>query len=285
MHTCLPTGRSEYARIAQFGFHYFSMKRPLGQHFLFDSAILKKIVDCARITSDDTVVEIGPGLGTLTRLLAERAKKVIAIEIDKKLITRLKEVFLIPTVRHNVELITADALKFPYNTIEGKFKIVANIPYYITAPLLFRLIEFKEKIPTMTLLLQKEVAQRIAASPGKKDYGVLSISLQLYTKPALKFLVPKEAFSPAPSVDSAVVHFEISARPRYNIEDEEFFLRVVRTAFSQRRKIIMNSLRSFKNIKEALVNAGIDPKLRPEALSIKEFIGLVNSIHSCKDIL
>ncbi|OHB69633.1 MAG: ribosomal RNA small subunit methyltransferase A, partial [Planctomycetes bacterium RBG_16_43_13] len=202
------------------------MRRPLGQHFLFDPRILKKIIDCSRVTSDDTVIEIGPGHGIMTKLLAERVKKVIAIEIDKRLTEKLKE--LLP-INKNVEVIIADALKFPYETIKGKFKVVANIPYYITTPLLFRLLEFREKIISMTLLLQKEVAQRITASPGNKDYGILSISAQLYTRPTLKFSVSKGAFSPPPEVDSAVVHFEVHPHALYTIKNEDFFLKVVKT--------------------------------------------------------
>ncbi|MBI5025516.1 MAG: ribosomal RNA small subunit methyltransferase A [Nitrospirae bacterium] len=251
------------------------MRRPLGQHFLFDNRILKRIVDCAQITPEDTVVEIGPGLGTMTKLLAERAKRVIAIEIDKKLVAKLEATL---SMHENVEIVKADALKFPYDSIQGKFKVVANIPYYITTPLIFRLLEFKERIFTMTLLLQKEVAQRIVASPGGKDYGVLSIVIQLWTKPSLKFLVTKEAFSPEPKVDSALVNFEISETPVYDIKDEDFFLKIVKTAFSQRRKTIMNSLKSFKNIKKALLESGIDSGLRPEVLSIKDFIRLADAL-------
>lgn len=251
------------------------MKRPLGQHFLFDKKILKKIIDCSGVTDSDTVVEIGPGHGTLTKLLTEYAKKVIAIEIDSKLVARLKESF---SNNPNVETITADALKFPYDTIKGKFKVVANIPYYITTPLLFWLLEFREKIPSMTLLVQKEVALRIVACPGGKDYGVLSISAQLYSKPTLKFSVPKGAFSPPPEVDSAVVYFEVSPKPLYKLKDEEFFFRVVKMAFSQRRKTITNSLKSFKGIKEALIEAGIDSRLRPEVLSIRDFIKLADAL-------
>lgn len=182
----------------------------------------KKIIDCSHVTPEDTVVEIGPGTGIMTGMLAERARKVIAIEIDRKLAARLKESL---QKRPNIELITADALKFPYETIRDKFKVVANIPYYITTPLIFKLLEFKAKMPSMTLLLQKEVARRITAVPGNKEYGVLSISTQLYTKPSIKFLVSKGAFSPPPAVDSAVVHFEVSPRLLYRTADEKFFAR------------------------------------------------------------
>ncbi len=251
------------------------MRRPLGQHFLFDPRILKKIIDCGKVTSEDTVVEIGPGLGKMTKLLAERVKKVIAIEIDKRLAERLKEAL---STYQNIEVITADALKFPYETIKGKFKVIANIPYYITTPLLFRLLKFRDKIISMTLLVQKEVARRIAAVPGNKDYGILSISVQLYSKPSLKFSISKGAFSPPPEIDSSVVYFEVYPQTVLKLENEEFFLKVVRTAFSQRRKTISNSLKSFKNIKEALDKAGLDPKLRPEMLSIKDFLRLANAL-------
>ncbi len=271
------------------------MGRPLGQHFLFDPGILRKIIDCSHVTSSDKVVEIGAGHGIMTGLLADRVKKVIAIEIDRKLAARLKESLFRTQAdsprrikKPNVELITADALKFPYETIKGKFKVVANIPYYITTPLLFRLLEYKAKIPSITLLLQKEVAQRIIASPGSKAYGVLSITTQLYTKPSLKFLVPKGAFSPPPDVDSAVVHFEVYPRLLYKMKTEGFLLMVVKTAFSQRRKTILNSLKSLedklplnlKDIKEALFEAGIDSRLRPEVLSIKDFIRLAEKLQS-----
>ncbi|MBI5098928.1 MAG: ribosomal RNA small subunit methyltransferase A [Nitrospirae bacterium] len=251
------------------------MKRPFGQHFLFDPNILKKIIRYSEITRDDTVVEIGPGLGTLTRFLALHAKKVIAIEIDKKLIGRLQEIL---SPHDNVEVIRADALKFPFNDIQGNFKVVANIPYNITTPLLFRLLEFREKIMSMTLLMQKEVAKRIAASHGSKEYGVLSIGIQLYTKPVLEFSVSRKAFLPPPKVDSAVVHFEVSQAPFFPVKDEEFFLKVVKTAFSQRRKTLTNSLKTFKGIKDALRKTGLDPKLRPENLSIEDYVRLAEAL-------
>ncbi len=247
------------------------MKKRFGQHFLFDPNILKKILKCSKLHPDDSVVEIGPGPGTLTKLLSEHAKNVIAIEIDKRLFDKLKKTF---TTIKNVELIRADALKFPYDSIKDRFKVVANIPYYITTPLLFRLLEYKDKIPSMTLLLQKEVARRITAVPGNKEYGVLSISMQLHTKPTFEFAVSRKAFSPPPEIDSAVVHFEILSQPVIKENDQAFFLKVVKTAFTQRRKTILNSLKSFNGIREALRKADIDPQLRPENLSIKDFVKL-----------
>lgn len=251
------------------------MKRRLGQHFLFEKNVLRKIIDCSGIGPDDTVVDIGAGHGTLTTLLAERTKKVIALEIDRKLVSRLKS--SLDNIG-NVEVIEADAMKFPYENIGERFKVVANIPYYITTPLIFRLLEYRKNISTMTLLLQKEIAQRIVASPGGKDYGVLSITVQLYTSPESKFTVSRRAFSPPPDVDSEVVYFEVFPRPRYEIKDINFFLRVVKTAFSHRRKTLLNSLKSFQGVKEACTIAGIDPKLRPETLSINDFIMLSDAL-------
>lgn len=251
------------------------MKRRLGQHFLFEKNVLKKIIDCSGIGPDDTVVEIGAGYGTLTILLTERSKKVIALEIDRKLVSKLNS--SLQKIR-NVEIIEANALKFPYENLGERFKVVANIPYYITTPLIFRLLEYRKNISTMTLLLQKEIAQRIIASPGGKDYGVLSITVQLYTKPESKFTVSRRAFSPPPDVDSEVVHFEVFHHPRFEIKDVDFFLKVVKTAFSHRRKTLLNSLRSFQGIKEAFTVAGIDSQLRPETLSINDFIKLSDAL-------
>jgi 16S rRNA (adenine1518-N6/adenine1519-N6)-dimethyltransferase len=256
------------------------MKKPFGQHFLFDQNILRKIIDCGNITSGDTVVEIGPGLGPLTKLLAERARKVIAIEFDKKLIGRLKENL---SEKKNVEIVNADALKFPYENIKGKFKVVSNIPYNITTPIIFKLLEYKKKIPGMTLLMQKEVAKRIVASHNSKEYGVLSISIQLYTKPVLKFKVSRKAFSPPPDVDSMVVNFKVSSSPLFQVNNEAQFLEIARTAFSQRRKTILNSLKLYEGIGEALSEAGIDSKQRPENLSIEDFTRLSDALKIVPD--
>lgn len=246
-------------------------KRHLGQNFLYDPNILKKMIQVARLSQGDTVVEIGPGPGRLTKLLTQSAKKVIAIEIDDELYEQLKVNFL---GQKNVELIHGDALKFPFESI-GDFKVVGNIPYYITTPLIFKLLEEKKRLKTMTLTIQKEVAERIVARPGGKDYGVLSIMIQLYTQPELQFIIPRGVFRPVPRVDSAVVHMKILANPSINVKDEKFFSRVVKTAFSQRRKTLANSLKSFgKDIKERLNRCGIDPKRRPETLSLAEFARL-----------
>ncbi len=252
------------------------MKRPFGQNFLFDKNILNKIVTCSGVTGKDTVVEIGPGLGTLTKVLARKSKKVIAIEFDKKLIGQLTENV---SDLKNVEIVNMDALKFPYENIRGTFSVVANIPYNITTPLIFNLLDYKSKLTSMTLLMQKEVAKRIVAKSGSKEYGVLSLATQLYTKPSLKFIVSKKAFSPPPKVDSAVVHFKVSAKPTLPVKDAELFLDIVKTAFGQRRKTIKNSLKSFDGLTEALDMISTDPSSRPEQLSMQEFIHITNALH------
>ena len=250
-------------------------KKRLGQNFLFDPSILRRIISVAHLSPRDTVVEIGPGLGRLTALLSEHAGRVVAIEFDEDLHKRLLGTL---SGYENIELVHDDALKYPYETL-GKFKVVANIPYYITTPIIFRLIEHKEQLESMTLMVQREVARRIVATPGNKEYGVLSIMVQYHAKPRLEFIVPRGAFRPVPKVDSAVLHIELCREPSVSVKDEKFFSRVVRTAFSQRRKMLLNSLKSITgDIKEKLVLAGIEPSRRPETLSIEEFARLADEL-------
>ncbi|MEW6213606.1 MAG: rRNA adenine dimethyltransferase family protein [Nitrospirota bacterium] len=282
-------------------------KRYLGQNFLYDPSILRRIIQVAQLNREDLVVEIGPGPGRLTKMLAERVRRVIAIELDEKLFEKLKTEL---SEYKNVELIHGDALRYTYENLP-EFKVVANIPYYITTPIIFRLLEIKQICPnpptpplgkggregilkegkeyfqvkknlkSMTLTVQKEVAERIVAMPGGKDYGVLSIMVQYYAKPSLKFIIPKGAFRPVPRVDSAVVHIKILEMPSVDVKDEEFFFRVVKTAFSQRRKMLSNSLKSIRgDIKERLDEAGIDSNRRPETLSIEEFASLANILRT-----
>lgn len=254
------------------------MKKRLSQNFLYDPSILKRIIQVARVSPEDTVVEIGPGPGRLTVFLAERAKEVVAIELDRALYEALKE----KTAQFaNITLIHGDALKFNYAGI-GPFKVVANIPYHITTPLIFKLIEHRENLISMTLTVQKEVAERIAAGPGGKDYGVLSLSVQYYGRPKLKFIIPKGAFRPVPRVDSACIHIEVYKGPPVNLKDEAFFFRLIRTAFSTRRKTILNALKPltangpWEKPAKLLSEAGIDPTRRPETLSMEEFALLAN---------
>jgi 16S rRNA (adenine1518-N6/adenine1519-N6)-dimethyltransferase len=251
-------------------------KKSLGQHFLFDPAILGRIVEASGITSDDTVVEIGPGPGAMTRLLASKAKRLIAIELDDELFMRLLAEY---EGNERVELHHADALKFDFKSIDTPFKVVANIPYYITTPLIFKVMEAKHLLRSMTLTIQKEVAERIVASPGNKDYGVLSLSVQYYADAKLKFIVPAGAFRPVPKVDSSVIRIDILDKPAVSVINETTFFKMIRAGFSQRRKTLSNSLKPlWDNVKELLIENGIDPMRRAETLSMHEFAALANTI-------
>lgn len=251
-------------------------RRRLGQHFLFDPSILRRIINVAEIGPDDTVVEIGPGHGRLTRMLSDVALRVIAIELDAFLYGRLKEQF---KDIYNVEIVHGDALKFPYHDLQG-FKVVANIPYYITTPIIFKLLDNRKNLISMTLTVQKEVAERIVAGPGTKKYGILSVIIQYYGEPSLKFIIPRGAFRPPPEVDSAVVRIDILKEPEMMAKDEGSFLRVVKTAFKQRRKTISNALKPLlgSDVKSILNEARIDPLRRPESLTIAEFVRLSDII-------
>ena len=250
-------------------------KKSLGQNFLFDPSILHRIIESANISSDDTVVEIGPGHGRLTKMLAEVSKKVIAIELDPELFSKLKETL---SPYPNIELIHGDALKYPYESLKS-FKVVANIPYYITTPIIFRLLEARKSLKSMTLTIQKEVAQRIVAQPNTNSYGVLSIVIQYYGEPEIKFIIPRAAFRPVPKVDSALIHIDILKNPPVKVKDEEVLFYVIKTAFSHRRKMIQNSLKTVsKDIKEILISANIKPERRPETLTIEEFARLSDII-------
>ncbi len=247
----------------------------LGQNFLYNPSVLGSIVEAADLSEGDTVVEIGPGPGSLTRLLAGKVIKVIAIELDDALFERLRGDLI---GYRNVEIVRGDALKFPYEDI-GTFKVVSNIPYYITTPLIFRLLDVGPGLRTMTLTIQKEVAERIVASPGGKDYGVLSIMVQYRASTELKFVIPKEEFVPVPRVDSAVIHIRILGSPAVAVRDEAAFFRVVKTSFSQRRKTLSNSLKGLgKDMRNVLYRAGIDPVRRPETLSLAEFARIADAL-------
>jgi len=252
-------------------------KRPLGQNFLFDPSILGRMIQAARLSPGDTVVEIGPGHGRLTAMLAEQAKMVIAIELDAKLYERLRETL---SAYDNIEVVHSDALQYPYETLDA-FKVVANIPYYITTPIIFKLFEHRSRLTSITVTVQREVARRIVAGPGGKDYGVLSLMVQYYGQPKLEFIVPRGAFRPVPKVDSAVVHIELHENPPVAVRDERFFFRVIKTAFSQRRKMLLNALKPISgDIKERLILAGIDPARRAETLSMEEFAKLSDELLS-----
>ncbi len=256
-------------------------KKSLGQNFLNDPHYLEKIVASARITSSDLVLEIGPGLGHLTRVLAARAGKVLALELDERLIPLLRKEF---AECRNVEIMQADALTFPYTALPDKWKVVANLPYYISTPIIQKLLSHRDRFDTFTLMLQKEVADRIASPPGNKEYGYLSVIVQLHAVPRIEFAVPAGAFTPKPKVDSAVITLALRGSPAVFMRDESSFVRVVKAAFSCRRKTLRNSLKQLDAPKEkmdaVLDRTGIDLGRRAETLSVEEFARLADFLLS-----
>lgn len=264
----------------------FRLTKSLGQNFLVDNNILESIIDSADLTGDDVVFEIGTGVGTLTRELSRHAKKVIAIEIDKKLIPILKETL---SGCDNVTIINQDILKTDIEDLvdqygEGRpIKIVANLPYYITTPIIMKFLESYIKVDSFVLMVQKEVADRIAAKPSTKDYGSLTVAIQYYADSSIMSTVPRSAFFPPPNVDSAVIKLSSRAERPVDVVDEKLFFKVIRGSFSKRRKTILNSLSTYEDfnketVSKALKSAGIDPIRRGETLTIDEFALLTNSV-------
>lgn len=270
-----------------------SPRKSLGQNFLVDANIARKIVEKAELTPEDIVVEIGPGLGALTQELARRAGLVIALEIDRGLVAALREIV---TGIENVCLVEGDALKTDFDELvrevlgvedRGRlpgYKIVANLPYCITSPLLVHLLGNNFNIQYLVVMLQAEVAERLVARPGVKDYGTLTVFVQYFAEPQIIMRVPRTVFYPRPEVDSAVVRLVVRPQPPVDIEDREFFFRVVRAAFAQRRKTLANALRTLTSAREpveaALSEAGIAPLRRAETLSLEEFVRLSRSLQA-----
>jgi 16S rRNA (adenine1518-N6/adenine1519-N6)-dimethyltransferase len=256
----------------------------LGQHFLKDPYYLRRVADAAHLGPDDQVIEIGPGLGHLTNELVLRSKRLIAIELDDRLIQPLREAFA--GTRH-VEVVHGDALTFDYRALPGLWKVVANLPYYIATPLIQRLIGQRAVFTLLTLMLQKEVAQRIAAAPGGKEYGFLSVLVQYHTIPRVEFLVPPGAFTPRPKVDSAVITLTVRERPEVVVTSEILFRRVLTAAFSQRRKTLRNALGLLglprEVLDEAALDAAVDLGRRAETLCVAEFVRLANAIGPVAD--
>ncbi len=249
----------------------------MGQNFLVDEGVAAKIADAAHIGPDETVIEIGPGGGVLTAELLARAGRVIAIELDRRLCEGLKTSF---AGSSNLELVPGDALKYPYEGLECRVKVVSNLPYYISTPIITRLISARANVALMVLMLQSEVAARVAAPPGGRDYGYLSVMVQLYCEAKRLFDVPGAAFSPVPKVDSAVIRLTVLGSPRADCRDYAFFERVVSAAFSLRRKTLKNALRASNLFSEegmaSLADSGIDPARRAETLSVAEFARLAD---------
>ena len=261
----------------------FSFKKSLGQNFLIDTNILKRIVEHAELTEESGAIEIGPGIGALTEQLAKSSKKVTAFEIDQRLLPILADTL---SPYDNVKIIHGDVLKADVKqAIEEEFTdikdimVVANLPYYVTTPIILKLLSEDLPIRGIVCMLQKEVADRIAAKPGTKEYGSLSIAIQYYTEAETVMIVPKTVFMPQPNVDSAVIRLTKRVTPIVEVQDEDFLFVVTRASFAQRRKTILNNLTSQlpegKAKKElilaALKAAEVDPTRRGETLSIEEF--------------
>lgn len=270
----------------------FYFKKNFGQNFLIDFNIIEKIIDSAEIDRNDFVLEIGPGIGSLTQGLAEKAKKVVVVEIDSHLIPILKN-----TLKDydNVEIINEDILKADIDTIIANYcenqeiKVVANLPYYVTTPIIMNLLEKKYKIKSITIMIQKEVAQRIQAQPKTKEYGSLSIAVQYYCDAQIKMLVPPVCFLPKPKVASAVIQLEVLKKPKIDVKNEMLFFQIVKCAFGQRRKTLMNSLYNLggfgiskEELTESILSIGLLEKVRGEELSLEDFSNLCNEIDKRK---
>lgn len=269
--------------IQKYGFHF---QKKFGQNFLIDAHILEKIVDSAEVGEEDCVLEIGPGIGTMTQYLCERARKVIVVEIDKNLIPILEETL---GDYQNVEIINADILKVDIQKIVdehngGKpIKVVANLPYYITTPIIMGLFESHVPIASITVMVQKEVADRMQVGPGTKDYGALSLAVQYYAKPEVVAIVPPECFIPRPNVSSSVIRLTRHIYPPVEVEDEELMFRIIRASFNQRRKTLQNGLNnapdlhfSKEKIAQAIASLQVSPSIRGEALELFQFAKLSN---------
>lgn len=266
----------------------FTFQKKFGQNFLIDTHVLDKIISAAHITKEDMVLEIGPGIGTMTQYLAEAARKVIAVEIDKNLIPILSDTL---SEYQNVRIINEDVLKLDLRKLAdeengGKaIKVVANLPYYITTPIIMGLFENHVPVESITVMVQKEVADRMQTGPGSKDYGALSLAVQYYAEPYIVANVPPNCFMPRPKVGSAVIRLTRHKEPPVEVKDEKLMFDIIRASFNQRRKTLANGLNnsdkitcSKEIITEAIEKLGKGPSVRGEALSLQEFASLSNDI-------
>lgn len=262
----------------------FNFQKKFGQNFLIDPHVLDKIISAAEITKEDCVLEIGPGIGTMTQYLAENAREVIAVEIDKNLIPILEDTL---SSYNNVTVINEDILKVDIAKIveeknNGKpIKVVANLPYYITTPIIMGLFESHVPLKSITIMVQKEVADRMKVGPGTKDYGALSLAVQYYAKPELVANVPPNCFIPRPNVGSAVIRLTRYEEPPVQVVSEKRMFAIIRASFNQRRKTLVNGLvnggiAKKEEVTEALEKMGLSPSVRGEALSLEEFAKLSN---------
>ena len=264
----------------------FNFQKKFGQNFLIDTHVLDKIIDAAGITEEDFVLEIGPGIGTMTQYLCENAREVVAVEIDKNLIPILEDTL---SDYRNVTVINQDILKLDIPALakeknDGKpIKVVANLPYYITTPIIMGLFESHVPIDSITIMVQKEVADRMQVGPGTKDYGALSLAVQYYAKPEIVANVPPNCFMPRPKVGSAVIRLTRHEQCPVEVEDEKFMFRVIRASFNQRRKTLANGLNnapdiqvSKEDIAKALEELGVGVSIRGETLTLEQFAQLSN---------
>ncbi|MGN0299988.1 MAG: 16S rRNA (adenine(1518)-N(6)/adenine(1519)-N(6))-dimethyltransferase RsmA [Lachnospiraceae bacterium] len=263
----------------------FSFQKRFGQNFLIDTHVLEKIVDEAGIDEDDCVLEIGPGIGTMTQYLCERAGRVIAVEIDKALIPILNDTL---SSYSNVEIINEDILKIDITNLCNKYnngrpiKVVANLPYYITTPIIMGLFESGCPLESITIMVQKEVADRMKCGPGSKDYGALSLAVQFYSNPEIVANVSPESFIPKPGVGSTVIRLTRYPKPPVEVDDEKYMFKLIRAAFNMRRKTMVNSLMSGnlgltkEEILSAIDKLNLSPQVRGEALTLNEFAALSN---------
>jgi 16S rRNA (adenine1518-N6/adenine1519-N6)-dimethyltransferase len=266
--------------------HGFDFQKKFGQNFLIDPRVLDKILAAAEITKDDFVLEIGPGIGTLTQYLAEAAREVTAVEIDRNLIPILQETL---AAYDNVSVINEDVLKVDIAALAQEknggrpIKVVANLPYYITTPIIMGLFESGVPLDSVTVMVQKEVAMRMQAGPGTKDYGALSLAVQYYAQPYLAANVPPNCFMPRPNVGSAVIRLTRYQEPPIQVKDEKLLFRLIRASFNQRRKTLLNGLKNSselsytrETILEALQKAGLSENVRGEALTLEQFAALAD---------
>ena len=267
----------------------FSFQKKYGQNFLIDENVVRKIVREAGVTKDDFVLEIGPGIGTMTQILCEEAREVVAVEIDKKLIPILENDTL--SYYNNVTVINEDVLKLDIVKLAAEhnnskpIKVVANLPYYITTPIVMGLFESKVPLDSITIMVQKEVADRMQVGPGTKDYGALSLAVQYYARPKIVLNVPASCFMPRPNVDSAVIKLERYQKPPVDVLDEHLMFKIIRASFNQRRKTMMNSVGnsgevnvSKEELLKALEQCGFSATIRGEALTLEQFAALTNAI-------
>lgn len=267
-----------------------SAAKSLGQNFLINEDVVDKIIEKAEVSKEDLIIEIGPGLGTLTNELLKNAGKVICIELDKRMINILKDRFS----NERLEIINEDILKVNLKELIekekteeiNKVKVVANLPYYITTPIIMKLLEDKLDIYSITVMVQKEVAERITATPKSNESGAITYAINYYTEPSIVIDVPKESFVPVPEVESSVIKLKVLDKPSVNVKSEELLFKVIKVSFMQKRKTLLNSLtngnilKSKSEVEKMLVDLDIDTKIRPEKLNLEEFAKVSDYVYN-----